>query len=273
MLVSDSSPEGLEKISSKMPAKIEDALNFPVVSEVIKTAGEVSVMRYIEFELIKLANLISVGGNLNDSQVVFIAQQLVKTFPKETLADFKLCFQRGAIGQYGEIFRMDGIVLRAWMEKYLEEKYQVIENKLRDEKDNMYETVAPPPAVVQTFKLIYDCPLAYAPVKDKKFRTELWKQEWDALAKGGKRRPTISEEEIRREGRERAKKAAPYPHSNPEMFAIHIARQKLQRAASEFYKGKRGGFNLRTFEVEGIEFLAESEEDAMAIYELATKEG
>lgn len=30
---------------------------------------------------------------------------------------------------------MDGIVLRTWMEKYLDEKYQVIEDKLMKEKD------------------------------------------------------------------------------------------------------------------------------------------
>jgi hypothetical protein len=132
------SPVALAKLSDSLPSTIEKALNFPTVREMIAAAGEDQIKAYIEFELIKLANLLSIGGNLNDSQVVFIAQELIKLFPNESIADFKLCFQRGAIGQYGEIFRMDGIVIRSWMEKYLEEKYQVLENKLVQSKENPY---------------------------------------------------------------------------------------------------------------------------------------
>lgn len=100
------------------------------------------MVRFIEFELIKMSSLISVGNNLNNAQVEFIATQLVGMFPNESLADFKLCFQRGTIGQYGDIFRMDGIVLRKWMEKYLDEKYTVVEEELRKAKDNPYDLPA-----------------------------------------------------------------------------------------------------------------------------------
>jgi hypothetical protein len=141
MLINDSSVNGLEKISEKMPATIEKALDFPVVKEVIHVAGEKSVLMYVEFELIKLSSRVSVGGNLTNAQVPFIAKELIKIFLNETLADFKLCFDRGAIGQYGEIFRLDGIVIRGWMDKYLEEKYQVIETQLLEAKEDMYKPV------------------------------------------------------------------------------------------------------------------------------------
>ena len=100
----------------------------------MKVTGEGAVVRFIEFELVKMSALISVGGNLNNAQVQFIAQNLVEIFPHESLADFKLCFERGCIGQYGEIFRMDGIVLRKWMEKYLEEKYSEIDKQHEKQK-------------------------------------------------------------------------------------------------------------------------------------------
>src|SRR5690606_17318229 len=117
--------------------------------EVVAVAGEKEVVKYVHFELIKLASLLSVGANLTDTQASFIAEELIRVFPNETLADFKLCFQRGAIGQYNingekDIFRMDGIVLRRWMEKYLEEKYQVAEEKLMKEKDAYYRITADP---------------------------------------------------------------------------------------------------------------------------------
>lgn len=262
MLISDSSPEGLERISSRMPARIEDALNFPVVREVIGVAGEMEVRRYIEFELIKLANLLSVGGNLNNAQVVFIAQELINFFPNETLADFKLCFQRGAIGQYGQIFRMDGIVLREWMTQYLEEKYRIVENKLMSEKDNIYEPLKPSEAAANTLT---------EEVQNQKIKDRL--QEWKTAIEGTANDKTIkpmTDADIRKEGQIKPPKREPYRHNNPEVIAMQMARDKLLRAASEFYKDRRS-LNLQSFEVEGIQFGAENEADAMQIYDIALK--
>lgn len=126
-------------VSGLLPSKISAAINEPPICDLVKVAGSGIVVRYIEFELIRMSSLISVGNNLNNAQVEFIATQLVEMFPNESLADFKLCFQRGSIGQYGEIFRMDGIVLRKWMEKYLDEKYTVVEEELRKAKDNPHK--------------------------------------------------------------------------------------------------------------------------------------
>jgi len=129
----------MKRASELLPRKISLATKEPPICDVIKITGNAAVVRFIEFELVKMSALVSVGNNLNDMQVQFIATQLVEMFPNESLVDFKLCFERGCIGQYGEIFRMDGIVLRKWMEQYLGEKYEVIEDELRNAKDNPYE--------------------------------------------------------------------------------------------------------------------------------------
>lgn len=89
----------------------------------------------LEFELIKVNDLVSVGGKLSTPQIEFVAEALLEAFPNETLADFKIACQRGCIGQYGEIFRLDGIVIRGWVEKYLDEKYQEVERQARKLKD------------------------------------------------------------------------------------------------------------------------------------------
>lgn len=125
--------------SDLLPVTIKGALQQPPICEVMKVTGRSQVVRFVEFELIKMTTLISVGNNLNNAQVEFIATQLVEMFPNESLADFKICFQRGCIGQYGEIFRMDGIVLRKWMERYLDEKYTLLEEELMKSKDNPHE--------------------------------------------------------------------------------------------------------------------------------------
>lgn len=122
-----------------MPNKIELAIDEPKVFELTKAIGEQNVLGQIEFELVKLASLMSVGGNLNNAQIQFIARQLMASYPTESIADFKICFERGAFGNYGPIQRMDGITVREWMAKYAEEKYLVMEDLLMKEKDNIYK--------------------------------------------------------------------------------------------------------------------------------------
>ena len=123
--------------SELLPTTVKNAVGQPPICEVEKVTGRGPIVRFVEFELIRLTQLVSVGGNLNNAQVEFISTQLVEMFPNESLADFKLCFERGCIGQYGEIYRMDGIVLRGWMEKYLDEKYQVVEAETKAEQNEL----------------------------------------------------------------------------------------------------------------------------------------
>ncbi len=118
-----------------MPSKIEQVFDEPKVFELVKVLGNQSVRGQIEYELITLASLMSVGGNLNGAQVPFIASQLIELYPMESIADFKICFQRGCIGLYGDIQRMDGITVNSWMVKYLEEKYEVLEKRIEKEKN------------------------------------------------------------------------------------------------------------------------------------------
>lgn len=122
-----------------LPSKINLALKEPPICELVKVVGKGRLVVFIQAELIKLTERISVGNSINSAQLEFISTQLVDYFPGESLADFKICFERGCMGQYGEIFRMDGIVIRKWMEQYLEEKYLIIEEELRKEKQDIYD--------------------------------------------------------------------------------------------------------------------------------------
>lgn len=150
-------------------------------------AGEQSVRAFVEFELIKLAARINVSGNLNDVQVQFIASQLVGMFPNETIADFKLCFERGSIGAYGKIFKLDGVEIGTWMKAYLDEKYQVMENELMKEKDDQYKHVAPEPTDPDAHqKWIDKLKEATKPLDDKKI-------------------PPLDDKDIRLEGKEKPK--------------------------------------------------------------------
>lgn len=171
-----------KETSESLPRTIAKATKEPPICDIEKVVGRGAIVRFIEFELIKMTSLISVGNNLNDSQVQFIATQLVELFPNESLADFKLCFERGCIGQYGEIFRMDGIVLRKWMEQYLEEKYTVIEEELKREKSGEYHHEIPPAEEGPGYKAF---------------------KEWAANLQEGTKVPRSTDEDYQRWGQEK----------------------------------------------------------------------
>lgn len=205
--------------SDFLPTTVKNAIGQPPICDVVRITGQAQVIRYVEFELIRMTQLISVGNNLNNSQVEFIATQLVEMFPNESLADFKICFQRGCIGQYGEIFRMDGIVLRKWMEKYLEEKYEVIDSEWNKTKSGEYHQ-----------------PIEQAEVGPGR---KLFDEYANSLKMGAKV-PDISDEEIRRNGQPEPpkKKAISYHSSPPEVSAMIDFKSQYGRECTDKVTGK-----------------------------------
>lgn len=122
-----------------LPKTIDKAIGQPPISALVKSVGLDVLKLQVEYELTVLSALVSVGGNLTNFSIPFIADQLILQFPNESLADFKLCFQRGAMGAYGNIQRLDGVTIGVWFKEYLEEKYRVVEDQLMNEKDNPYK--------------------------------------------------------------------------------------------------------------------------------------
>ena len=188
-----------------MPSKIEQVYDQPKVFEVIRAIGEQSVIAQIEFLLIQLASYMSVGGNLNKSQVPFIAKQLVELYPQESVADFNICFQKGAMGQYGEIQRLDGITLRSWLNAYLEEKYRLLEEKLAREKENLHKPLTPTG------------------------NTE-WLEKWAEQVEGvdGKKIRPITEKEIKEEGGHEPKKKE-YRRPDDQYVLEHREKTRVAR--------------------------------------------
>lgn len=214
--------DNFKQVSKLLPSTIPQAIEQPPVSEWMKVVGGEKIYNYLEFELIKLSTLVSVGGSFNSSQVEFIAGQLIELFPNESLADFKICFSRGAMGQYGDIFRMDGIIIRGWMEKYLDEKYRALEDKLMKEKEaSMYAMPEPPPT-------------------DQPNATD-WYQKWldaagSAETNAKKVRP-MTDEEIMEEGQVKPKrKVYVYDHTEAGIYAterLAFLRECQERTVRE----------------------------------------
>lgn len=159
----------------------------------------------IEFELIKLSTRVSVGGNLTKAQVPFIAERLIQDYLGESLADFKLCFERGAMGYYGEMQRLDGVTIGGWFKKYLDEKYEVAERELVKAKESHYT----PPSELPS-ELI-----------------DNWLKSLKASNK--KEIRPITDEDIKREGKQDYKRKATGYVPNPELIILNQKKREWMR--------------------------------------------
>lgn len=125
-----------DEFSKTVPSKVEDVLDCEIIMGVISHAGERVVQAFVESEIVKLSASVNINQALNikDHQVPMIAEMLIADFKWESLEDLVLCFRRGSMGKYGEIYRLDVAVLGFWMTKYLDEKYNALEARIQKEK-------------------------------------------------------------------------------------------------------------------------------------------
>jgi hypothetical protein len=126
----------LDKVSELLPTTIEGALDATPMHMIAKVIDPVKVESFIAYQLTRLATLVNVDQRLNiqPHQVRFIAQALMENFSYESLADINLCLKRGAMGFYGEIYRIDAAVITGWMQNYLDEKYDALEQRQKKAK-------------------------------------------------------------------------------------------------------------------------------------------
>jgi hypothetical protein len=127
----------MAEVSAMLPSTIVEALELSPISEMKKHVPEKNIEAFIAIELNKLASMFNGDSRLNlqPNQIPFIANALINEFKNENLADFVICFKRGLIGKYDEkLLRLDVHVIFQWMRKYLDEKYEALENKLMAEK-------------------------------------------------------------------------------------------------------------------------------------------
>lgn len=89
--------------------------------------------------LVKLINEIvehfNIGKTMNDMQVMNTAKFILAEYGQYKLDDFVFCFDRAKKGKYGIVYdRIDGHILFEWIEKYLHERFEEVENIRINEK-------------------------------------------------------------------------------------------------------------------------------------------
>lgn len=145
-----------EGVKKSMPTTVAAAVEQGLPMVVL--AREVDVRAYIEFELVHLAMAVNIDARLNIQahQLPIVAEMLAEEFKTESIEDISVCFRRGSSGRYGEVYRIDALVITKWMRKYLDEKYQEVEAQQARAKKKTAMTAAESNTYAENLKKFYE---------------------------------------------------------------------------------------------------------------------
>lgn len=104
------------------------------LSEIVRETGFKSVAQVLDIHLTRLVAQFNLNNNIQDHQVKTIVEDLMEKFPNESVEDFILCFKMARQNAFGVVYHLHSAVVFEWMAKYLEQKYEAVEKKHREQK-------------------------------------------------------------------------------------------------------------------------------------------
>jgi hypothetical protein len=104
------------------------------LTEIVRETGFKSVAQVLDIHLTRLVAQFNLNNNIQDHQIKTIVEDLIEKYPAESVEDFILCFKMARQNAFGVVYHLHSAVVFEWMAKYLEQKYEAIEKKLREEK-------------------------------------------------------------------------------------------------------------------------------------------
>lgn len=258
----------MERAANLLPSTIEEATKGTPIAVLLQVVPRENIEAFLAVELTKLASMVNVDERLNiqPHQTSIIASELVQEFRGESLADFKICFQRGRNGRYDDkLLHLDSAVIGNWMRRYLEEKYIIVEAQLMAEKESFYRVkrssnIDDQPNPERNLLSLFETILSdKVPGNIKQHLTpEEIKEIEDSKNQGtpgiysDTNNKRLNEYNIFRMERE---------------DKIRQIKQKLHRASSDFYGDRMDIKNFQIFEDEnGFSVIAENALDAEVIY-------
>jgi hypothetical protein len=129
------------QLAQHVPNSVERCMKAPAIQPLMMAVGRERIKEFIEARLIWLVSQLNVANTMTPQQIDFASETLLERYPTESLADFVLCFKRGAQGYYGSTYhQLDTSVIMGWMANYIEEKAMYVERDVTkshaEEKEN-----------------------------------------------------------------------------------------------------------------------------------------
>lgn len=97
--------------------------NFPSIKALQKENND--LLRACLAELLSdLALFLNLNNTLSVEQINQVSQAIIAECKGLTLEDIAICLNKGKTGKYGQVFRLDGAVILAWLDKYKQERQE-----------------------------------------------------------------------------------------------------------------------------------------------------
>lgn len=113
---------------------IEKCVSAPLL--INQKANENELIKSIYVIILRFNELVNVGRKMNEDQMITLASDLFERFGTESLEDIMLFFKMARNGEFGDLYRLDSIVILSWVPKYLEMKIEAFHNQ-RINEDNI----------------------------------------------------------------------------------------------------------------------------------------
>jgi len=139
-------------------ATIDQALEAPTVRDLERAIGTKSVLILLTYEISRINQMFN--GNdklrLKGVQPGEIAMMILEEFPYESIEDFFIAFRKGITGAYDDkVLRLDIQVFCSWIRKYLEQKAEANERKIKRAQED-HAAAASEPASKEAIQKIID---------------------------------------------------------------------------------------------------------------------
>jgi len=132
-LVSD---DKFELIHVERSLTIEKCVSAPLL--INQKASEKELIKSIFLIIKRFNDLVNVGKKLNEDQMIALAADLFERFGGESLEDIMLFFKMARNGEFGDLYRLDSIVILSWVNKYLDKKTEAFhENRINEENQRI----------------------------------------------------------------------------------------------------------------------------------------
>lgn len=132
-LVSD---DKFELIHVERSLTIEKCVSAPLL--INQKANEKELIKSIFLIVKRFNDLVNVSKKLNEDQMIALSADLFERFGGESLEDIMLFFKMARNGEFGDLYRLDSIVILSWVNKYLDRKTEAFhENRINEENQRI----------------------------------------------------------------------------------------------------------------------------------------
>lgn len=126
------SEDKFEVIKVERSLTIEKCVTAPLL--INQKANETELIKSIFLIIRRFNELVNVGRKFSEDQMISLASDLYERFSSDSLEDVMLFFKMARSGEFGDIYRLDSIVVLSWVQKYLEMKSDAFhENRINEE--------------------------------------------------------------------------------------------------------------------------------------------